>query len=74
MIRFFLFAILALTLIGCATSKTHWVDDKGRDCIRTTVRIPGFALVSEKDDCAENAGPLAIQPYKVDAQVTQKSQ
>lgn len=73
MTRMILLAMLALTLGGCATSQTHWVDAKGRDCIRT-VKWVTAAYSTETDECTDTTGPLATQPYKVDAQITQKTQ
>ena len=61
-----------LVLSGCYTSRTHWVDAKGRDCTRSTVRKGDGSVIKETDECSESTGPLATQPYKLDAQITQK--
>lgn len=74
MMRVLLLAILALLLSGCYTSRTHWVDAKGRDCTRVTTRRGDGSIITEKDECTDTTGPLATQPYTLDAQITQKTQ
>lgn len=51
-----LLALAAFVLNGCATSQTHYVDSKDRDCTRTLKMYAGI-YSSQTDKCEEVAGP-----------------
>ena len=62
--RIILLMALALSLSGCATStsQTHFVDAKGRDCLKTFKKVAPLGIaVGESVECAENTGSVASQ-------------
>ena len=63
--KFILALFLLLILHACAFQ--HFVDKKGRDC--TTYSF--FWLFTSFDVCSKDTGPLAAQPYTVDANINQ---